>query len=122
MPQQVVQNAAVLILLQQRSHENAQAWARHGGEFEREEWSRHFDGAGEKSWSTRWRREFYVSPDELRVLGTGEAVVWIAPVGRQKRWIGRVRIAPPRALPAVRRRAAAPLEIAFTFGDEPAAG
>ena len=121
-PQQVVQNAAVRILLQQRSHENAQAWARHGGEFEREEWSRHFDGAGEKSWSTRWRREFYVSPDELRVLGTGEAVVWIAPVGREKRWIGRVRIAPPRALPAMRRRATTPLEIAFTFADETAAG
>lgn len=103
LPQQVVQNTAVRVLLRQGSAEDALAWARHGGEYEREELSRHMDntllgGFGDTGRaSTRWRREFYVSPDELHVLGTGEAVVWMAPVGRQPRWIGRVRVAPPRA-------------------------
>jgi len=83
MPQQVVQNTAVKILLQQRSAEDATARARHGGEYEREEWNRTYDHAGERSCSTRWRRDFYVSPDDLRVLGTGDAVVWVAPLGRQ---------------------------------------
>lgn len=103
LPQQVVQNTAVRVLLRQGSAEDALAWARHGGEYEREELSRHLDstlfgGFGDTGRAaTRWRRDFYVSPDELRVLGTGEAVVWAAPLGRQPRRIERVRVAPPRA-------------------------
>jgi hypothetical protein len=96
-------------MLRQGSADDAIAWARHGGEYEREEEGRHmetglFDGYGDTGRaSTRWRRDFYISPDELRVLGTGEAVVWVAPLGRNKRRIERVRIAPPtppKALPA----------------------
>ncbi len=107
LPQQLVQNAAVRILLRQGSAEDARAWARHGGEYKYEDLSRHVEYAwpfGDRDTgraTTRWRREFYVSPDELHVLGTGEAVVWIAPVGRAKRWIGRVRIAPARPIPNV---------------------
>jgi hypothetical protein len=47
--------------------------------------------------TTRWRRDFYVPPEELRALGTGEAVVAVAPAGRQPRRLERVRVAPPRA-------------------------
>ena len=99
---QIVQNVAVRVMLRQGSHEDARAWAQHAGEYEREDVSRRLENGwgGDKDTgqaSTHWKREFYVSPDELRVLGTGDAVVWVAPLGRQKRRIERVRVAPPPA-------------------------
>jgi len=102
LPQQVVQNAAVRVLLRQGSDEDARAWARHLGQYEREDLARHLDtrpfgGLGDSGRATaRWRRDFYVSPDELHALGTGEAVVWVAPLDRRPRRLERVRIAPPR--------------------------
>jgi hypothetical protein len=103
LPQQVVQNAAVRVLLRQGSDEDALAWARHLGQYEREEAARHlgprlFGGLGDSGRATaHWRRAFYVPPDELHALGTGEAVVWVAPLDRRPRRLERVRLAPPRA-------------------------
>jgi hypothetical protein len=103
LPQQVVQDTAVKVLLRQGSGDDALAWARHLGQYEREELARHLDsglfrGLGDTGRATtRWRREFYVPPEELRALGTGEAVVAVAPVGRQPRRLERVRVAPPGA-------------------------
>jgi hypothetical protein len=99
-------------VLRQGSSEDAMTWARHSVEYEREEVGPHmetgffggYDDTGRAP--TRWRRDVYVSPDELRVLGTDEAVVWAPPLGRNKRRSDRVRIAPPtppRALPATAR-------------------
>jgi hypothetical protein len=98
LPQQVVQNTAVRVLLRQGSAEDAQAWARHAGELEREELSRRTDELGRDVGEgyTRWRPEFYVRPAELQALGIGEAVVDVAPVLSRKRRLERVRIAQPR--------------------------
>jgi hypothetical protein len=104
LPQQLVQNTAVKVLLRQGSAEDALAWARHLGQYEREERSRRLEATwlgGERDTgvaTTRWRREFYVPPEELRALRTGEAVVAVAPVGRAAGRLERVRIAPPRAV------------------------
>jgi hypothetical protein len=101
LPQQVVQDTAVKVLLRQGSGDDALAWARHPGQYEREELSRHLDrglfrGLGDTGRATtRWRRDVYVSPDELRALGTGEAVVAVAPIGRQPRRLERGRVARP---------------------------
>ena len=46
LPQEIVQNTTVRILLRQGSSEDALAWARHGGELEREELSRRTDNSG----------------------------------------------------------------------------
>src|SRR5687768_6785797 len=103
LPQQLVQNVAVRVMMRQSSNEDARAWAEHAGEYEREDVSRRLESGwgGDKDTgisTTHWRRDFHVSPDELRVLGVGDAVVWVAPVGRGQRRIERVRVAPPRAL------------------------
>lgn len=103
LPQQVVQNTAVRILLRQQSHPDSLAWAYHIGEFEREELSRRLEpggfGQGERDtgdWSTRWRRDFYVRPEELQALATGEAIVQVAPVIERRRRLERIRIAQPQ--------------------------
>lgn len=103
LPQQIVQNTAVRILLRQQSYPDALAWARHLGELEREELSRRIEpagfGGGERDvgiWSTRWRRDFRVRPEELQALATGETIVHVAPVIARRPRIERVRIAQPR--------------------------
>src|SRR5439155_196145 len=73
LPQQVVQNTAVRVLLRQQASEDALAWARHLGEFEREELSRRLEpgglfGGGERDTGqhqTHWRRDYHVRPEEL---------------------------------------------------------
>lgn len=97
--QQAVQNTAIKILLRQGSAEDSDRWARHLGQFEREELSRQVDdrGASAGRHYVRWRSDFYVSPDELRVLGTGEAVVAVAPLGRSSRRLDWVRVAQPQS-------------------------
>jgi hypothetical protein len=103
LPQQVAQNTAVRVLLRQESADDALAWARHLGQYEREERSRRLEATwlgGERDAgvaTTRWRRDFYVPPEELRALGTGESVVAVARVGRAPRRLERARVAPPRA-------------------------
>jgi hypothetical protein len=98
LPQQIVQNTAVRVLLRQGSAEDALAWARNGGELEREELSRRTDGWGRDLGEgyVRWQRDFHVRPEERQVLGTGEAVLQVAPVGGRGRQLERVRIAQPR--------------------------
>jgi TraM recognition site of TraD and TraG len=102
--QQAVQNAAVKILLRQGSFDDAQRWARHLGQFEREELSRQVDERGRSAGRhhARWRSEFYVAPETLRVLATGEAVLATAPIGRAGRRLEGVRVASPRLLPGGR--------------------
>jgi hypothetical protein len=98
LPQQMVQNTTVRVLLRQGSAEDALAWARHGGELEREELSRRTDGWGRDLGEgyARWRRDFYVRPQELQALGTGEAIVQVAPLGGRPRRLERVKMARPR--------------------------
>jgi hypothetical protein len=98
LPQQIIQNTAVRVLLRQGSAEDAFAWARHGGELEREELSRRTDSEGRDLGEgyVRWQRDFHVRPEELQVLGTGEAVVQVAPIGGTRGQLDRVRIAQPR--------------------------
>src|SRR5688500_13335245 len=43
LPQQVVQNVAVRVMLRQSSYEDARAWAEHAGEYEREDVSRRLE-------------------------------------------------------------------------------
>jgi len=76
----------------------AEQWARINGQYEREELARSTDDLGRSTGtgSARWRRDYYVSPDELRVLGTGEAIVSVAPVHQQPRRLERVLVAQPR--------------------------
>ena len=103
LPQQIVQNTAVRVLLRQQSAEDALAWARHLGELEREEISRRFEPGGwfggerdTGQYQTHWRRDYHVRPEELQALGTGEAIVQVAPVVERRRRLERVRIAQPR--------------------------
>jgi hypothetical protein len=103
LPQQIVQNTAVRVLLRQQSSEDALAWARHLGELEREEISRRFEPGGlfggtreTGQYQTHWRRDYHVRPEELQALGTGEAIVQVAPVIQRHRRLERVRIAHPR--------------------------
>jgi hypothetical protein len=102
LPQQVVQNTAVRVLLRQGSADDARAWARHAGEHEREELTRQLDyglllgGPETARASVRWQRDFNVQPDELQVLRTGDAVVDLTAIVGQRRVIERVRIARPR--------------------------
>jgi len=100
MPQQVVQNTAVRIVLRQGSADDADQWARIIGQFDREELARATDDLGRStgSGSARWRRDWYVSPDELRVLGTGDAIVSVAPVYGQSPRLERVLVAQPGAV------------------------
>ncbi len=97
MPQQVVQNTAVRIVLRQGSADDADQWARILGQYDREELARATDDLGRStgSGSARWRRDWYVPPDELRVLGTGEAIVSVAPVHGQPPRLERVLVAQP---------------------------
>jgi hypothetical protein len=97
LPQQVLQNTAVRLVLRQGSAEDAETWARTFGRYEREELSRQTDdaGAGLGRSSARWKSEYYVGPDELRVLGTGEAIVSVASVGGHRGRLERVLIAAP---------------------------
>jgi type IV secretory pathway TraG/TraD family ATPase VirD4 len=103
LPQQIVQNTAGRVLLRQQSSDDALAWARHLGELEREEVSRRFEPAGffggtqdTGQYATHWRRDYHVRPEELQALGTGEAIVQVAPVVEPRRRLERVRIAQPR--------------------------
>jgi type IV secretory pathway TraG/TraD family ATPase VirD4 len=104
LPQQIVQNTTVRILLRQGSSEDALAWARHVGELEREELSRRTDDRGNDRGEgyARWRRDFYVRPEELQVLGTGEAIVHVAPMQGRPRRLDRVKIAQPPPLGTTR--------------------
>jgi hypothetical protein len=120
LPTQVVQNTAVRVVLRQGSAEDALAWARHLGELEREEVSRRLEaggglfGGGERDtgeYTTRWRRDFHVRPEELQALGTGEAVVHVAPVVQRRRRLERVRVALPRG-----SAAAAAERVGFELG------
>jgi hypothetical protein len=97
LPQELAQNTAVKILLRQGSAPDAAAWAKHLGQYEREELSRQLDdyGASLGRNLTRWRADFYVSPDELRTLRTGEAVLSVAPLHRTPRRLTAVRLAHP---------------------------
>jgi len=85
MPQQVVQNTAVRIVLRRGPADDADQWARILWQYDREELARTTDDLGRSTGSglARWRRDWYVPPDELRVLGTGEAIVSVAPVYSQ---------------------------------------
>ena len=103
LPQQIVQNTAVRILLRQQSHPDALAWARHLGELEREEVSRRIElagfGGGARdvgAWSTHWRRDYYVRPEELQALATGDAILQVAPVVNRRCRLERIRIAQPK--------------------------
>jgi hypothetical protein len=111
LPQQIVQNTAVRVLLRQQSAEDALAWARHLGELEREEVSRRFEPVGffggtqdTGQYQTHWRRDYHVRPEELQALGTGEAIVQVAPVVQRRRRLERVRIAQPRRVAAAAER------------------
>jgi Type IV secretion-system coupling protein DNA-binding domain/FtsK/SpoIIIE family len=107
LPQQIVQNVAVRVLLRQQTAEDALAWARHLGELEREELSRRLEpggwfGSSERdtgAWSTHWRRDFHVRPEELQALGTGDAILHVVPLGRAARRLERLRVARPAPLP-----------------------
>jgi hypothetical protein len=98
LPQQVVQNAGTRIVLRQGSHEDARAWAYTLGEVQREELSRRIeDGRDWGGGSTHWRRDFRVQPEDLSVLGPGDAVVQIAPLGQSSARLERVRLARPKS-------------------------
>lgn len=110
LPQQVVQNAATRVVLRQGSHEDAQAWALALGQVQREELSRRIENGRDRGdGSTQWRRDFRVQPEDLAVLEPGEAVVQVAPLGRGKARLERMRLARTRpsaqgsAAPAVRK-------------------
>lgn len=48
-------------------------------------------GAG----STRWVRDYQVQPEDLMVLGPGDAIVEVAALGLNKPRLERVRLAEP---------------------------
>jgi hypothetical protein len=99
LPQQVVQNAGTRVVLRQGSHEDAEHWDYALGQVQREELSRKLlDGKDRGEASTQWRRDFRVQPEDLFVLGPGEAVVQVAPLGRGKERLQRVKLAEPRSL------------------------
>jgi hypothetical protein len=94
LPQQFVQNTAVRVPAPAESAEDALAWTRHLGEPGREELSRRFEradwfgGTQEAGpYPTHGRWDFHVRPEELQALGTGEAIVQVAPVVRRCRWL-----------------------------------
>jgi len=96
-PQQVVQNAATRVVLRHGSHADAEAWAHALGQVQREELSRRLvDGKDRGEGSTHWQRDFRVQPEDLAVLGPGEAVVHVAPLGRGAERLVRVRLAEPQ--------------------------
>jgi len=86
LPQQVTQNTAIRLVLRQGSAEDQQAWSRLLG------------GAPiaiDDSQYVRSERGWAVSPDELAMLRTGEAILQVAPRTsdgmRQRLWVARPR-------------------------------
>jgi hypothetical protein len=95
--QQVMQNTAVKIVLRQGSTRDAEEWAKHLGRYQREAVSRLVDDRGRSlgRHQARWQSEPNVAADHLRLFGTGDAVVAVAPLGEQPARLERVRVARP---------------------------
>jgi hypothetical protein len=94
--QQIVQNTGTHIVLRQASADDAEAWARVLGNVRQEELSRRVDGGKDAGGgSTRWVRNYQVQPEDLMVLGPGDAIVQVAALGRNKPRLERVRLAEP---------------------------
>ncbi len=120
LPQQVLQNTAVRVVLRQGSAEDAATWARTLGRYEREELSRHTDETGVDLGraTARWRPEYHVGPDALQALGTGEAVVAVAPLGGRPGRLERILVAapPPGDGPPAARRGGTGMGVAPAAG------
>ena len=98
--QQVLQNTAVKIVLRQGSARDAERWAGELGQYEREEASRLVDGRGRSLGQEyrRWQRVDYVSASALRALGTGDAILSVAPLGHLPRRLEALRVAQARVM------------------------
>jgi TraM recognition site of TraD and TraG len=98
LPQRVIQDTGIKLVLRQGSNEDAELWARTIGRYRREDLTRQLDGTSDTGRGyARWIRDYEVPPDELRALGTGEAILAREPVGgRRGRSIEPVVLARPK--------------------------